>query len=210
MRLDGEAPQRKVSLHDLQHDYLRSVTTDLPGLHTTLLAAYRQCCTDGWASGPNDGYFFQHLTSHLIDAKQHDELRTLLCDFNWLHAKLNTTDINALLADYDLLPNDAELRLVQNAVRLSSHILAHDPEQLRSQLYARILTSPEPQLRHLREQAGAAITEPWLRSLQPTLIMPGGPLLRTLESHGNSVRAVTVTPDGHCVISASNDGTLKV
>jgi WD40 repeat protein len=39
---------------------------------------------------------------------------------------------------------------------------------------------------------------------------PGGPLLRTLSGHGSSVRAVAVTPDGRCAVSASHDDTLKV
>lgn len=210
LRFDGEPPHRKVSLHDLQHDYVRAAVTDLPRVHAELLDAYRALCRDGWASGPNDGYFFQHLASHLIEAQQHDALRTLLCDFTWLQAKLTATDINAVLADYDLRPDDAELRLVQGALRLSAHVIARDPAQLRSQLYARLLTSPEPRLQHLKEQAGAPTQTPWLRSLQPTLPPPGGPLLHTLVGHSNWVRTVTVTPDGCDVVSGSHDHTLKV
>lgn len=37
LRLDGEAPRRLVSLHDLQHDYLRAVTTDQPRRHPSCL-----------------------------------------------------------------------------------------------------------------------------------------------------------------------------
>ncbi|MGE0680929.1 MAG: hypothetical protein AB7P69_08505 [Candidatus Binatia bacterium] len=65
-----------------------------------------------------------------------------------------------MLEDYDLLPDDAELRLVQSALRLSAHIVACDPAQLRSQLYARLLTSPELRLQQLQEQAGTSATRP--------------------------------------------------
>ena len=55
-----------VSLHDLQMDYLvRSAGTGLPALHDQLLAAYRGQCRGGWATGPDDGYFRQHLARHL-------------------------------------------------------------------------------------------------------------------------------------------------
>jgi len=37
-----------------------------------------------------------------------------------------------------------------------------------------------------------------------------GRLLRTIEGHTRSVRAVAVTPNGEQVISGSNDNTIKV
>ena len=49
LRLEGEAPQRHVTLHDLQHDYLRAALHDLTGLHAELLAAYREKCPGGLA-----------------------------------------------------------------------------------------------------------------------------------------------------------------
>ena len=68
LRLEGKAPQRLVSLHDLQHDYLSAVLDDSTRLHDNLLAAYRQQCLGGWHTGPNDGYFFQRLAYHLVEA----------------------------------------------------------------------------------------------------------------------------------------------
>lgn len=88
LRLEGKAPHRLISLHDLQHDYLRAVVDDLSSLHSQLLEAYQQKCTDGWHSGPNDGYFFEHLTHHLVEAGREDELQGMLLDFGWLQAKL--------------------------------------------------------------------------------------------------------------------------
>lgn len=78
LQLGGEAPQRRVALHDLQHDYLRAVQGDLTDLHGELLAAYRQKCPDDWPSGPNDGYFFEHLAYHLVEARRVEELHRLL------------------------------------------------------------------------------------------------------------------------------------
>ena len=57
-----------MTLHDLQMDYVRKMAVDLPGLHGRLLDRYRGRCPDGWASGPDDGYFFTWLPYHLLQA----------------------------------------------------------------------------------------------------------------------------------------------
>jgi hypothetical protein len=92
----------RISLHDLQRDYIRKQVDDLPGLHNRLLAAYEAKCPDGWPGGPDDGYFFQRLPHHLVAARRADELRNLLLDFRWLEAKLEATDVAELIGDYAL------------------------------------------------------------------------------------------------------------
>ncbi|HYN38981.1 MAG TPA: NB-ARC domain-containing protein, partial [Rhodospirillales bacterium] len=92
--------QGRLSLHDLQRDFVRSRAADLPARHQRLLDAWRKLCRDGWASGPDDGYFFRHLPYHLAAAGREDELRDLLLDYRWIKAKLKATDVPALLADY--------------------------------------------------------------------------------------------------------------
>jgi hypothetical protein len=63
---------------------------------------------------------------HLVQAGRKDDLRQLLLNFEYLQAKLKFTDANALIADYDYLVEE-EFRLIQSAIRLSAHVLAHDP-----------------------------------------------------------------------------------
>jgi hypothetical protein len=48
-------------------------------------------------------------------------------------AKLKATEINALIADYELLKGDGNAGLVQGALRLSAHVLAADADQFGSQ-----------------------------------------------------------------------------
>ena len=62
----------------------------------------------------------------------------MLLDFDFLQAKLESTDASALIADYDYLPKEADLRLVQSAIRLSAHVLARDPRELAGQLTGRL------------------------------------------------------------------------
>ena len=138
LTFEGETPHRFVTVHDLQHDYLRAIEGDQNKLHVELLEAYQKKCKDGWSTGPNDGYFFEHLAYHLVEAGHKEELRNLLLDFSWIQAKLEAADVNLLISDYDHLPDDHTLRLVQGAIHLSAHILTKDKSHLSGQLQSRM------------------------------------------------------------------------
>jgi WD40 repeat protein len=200
-----------VSLHDLQYAYVRKRTGagSLAALHERLIGAYRQHCKDGWPSGPSDGYYFERLPFHLKEADREAELRQLLFNFDWLQSKLEATHTHSLTADYNYLA-DADLRLVQSAIRLSAHILARDPRQLAGQLLGRLLGDNSPSIQVLLNQAVQWRAWPWLRPLMPSLTPPGGPMIHILADHMDGVRAVAVTPDGRRIVSGSNDRTLRV
>ncbi|HUW84091.1 MAG TPA: NB-ARC domain-containing protein [Phycisphaerae bacterium] len=203
----------RLTLHDLQRDYLRSEAGDFKPLHQRLVEAYGNRCKHNWPAGPNDGYYFQHICHHLARAGRGDELRKLLLDFEWIQAKLDATDPASLLADYDQLAGDSDLSAVQGALRLSAHVLAQDKGQLRSQLYGRLLGQESEDVKLLLLQMRQFATtdpNPWLRPTTPSLTPPGGPLLRTLTGHTASVWAVAVTPDGRQAVSGSFDNTLRV
>ncbi len=129
---------RRFRLHDLLHDYAVRVAGEPRVVHQKLLDAYRKKCPDGWQTGPNDGYFFQNLCQHLATVGHDGELRLLLVNFKWLQAKLGATDTLALIGDYDHSGRDEELELVQSAIRLSSHAIGSDRNQLASQLVGRL------------------------------------------------------------------------
>jgi WD40 repeat protein len=200
----------RVSLHDLQMGYLvRRVSGGLPALHNQLLAAYRERCHGDWATGPDDGYFRQHIVHHLRNAGRFPELRALLLDLDWMDTKLTIGDIPGLVADYDGLPSDPAVRQVADTIRLSAHVLADDPGQLPSQLTGRLGNQHDPQLRDLLLRARLWPAGPWLRPLQASLIPPGGPLLRTLTGHDGWVYAVAVSADGYRAVSGGG-GTVRV
>lgn len=121
-----------ISLHAFQHDYL-CVEADLEKLHSHLLTAYRRYCHHGWAHGPDDGYFFQNLCHHLLQAGWEKELKSLLLDFDWLQQKLAITTIHDLIADYELL-SDLDLVTVKQGLLKALPILIQDKEQLATQL----------------------------------------------------------------------------
>jgi tetratricopeptide (TPR) repeat protein len=94
--------RRRISLHDLLHDYATrmkkgqadSLTSDAPNdreeafrpgnplasMHRSLLDAYRKKCPNGWASAPDDGYFKKNLPLHLVEGGCLDELVSLIWD----------------------------------------------------------------------------------------------------------------------------------
>ena len=147
----------RVSLHDLQMDYLTRLTPDRSALHDQLVTAYRGQCPGGWAGGPDDGYFYPRLAHHLHQADRAQELQALLLDLDWMRAKLATGTMAGLLADYDTLPDDPALRLVAGALRLSAHVLASDPGQLPSQVTGRLTGQADPRLRNLRNVLAAGL-----------------------------------------------------
>jgi WD40 repeat protein len=198
-----------IRLHDVVRKYLeRGQSEKLSTIHCQLLDAYAQ---ETWVDLPaEEPYLWDYLAYHLVEAGRKAELRRLLFNFNWLQIKLEATNVSALIVDYAFLAHDADLRLVESAIQLSAHVLVQDKTQLASQLLGRLLSYKVPEIQVMLEQAKQWRAAPWLRPLTPSLMPPGGQLLRTVIGHTGSVHAVAAMPDGQRAISASPDNILKV
>src|SRR5690606_22810057 len=157
-------------------------------------------------------YLWQHIAHHLREAEKLPTLCQLLLDFDWLQAKLDATDPNALLADFEaaLASQTAEagqpLRLVESAISLSAHVIGGDKAQLAGQLYGRLLGHKDSQsaLGPLLEQAGAFASVPSLIPQLPTLSQAGGALIRTIPLEADG-RALALTEDGAHVVVADGE-----
>lgn len=206
-RLD---PDGRLYLHDLQMDYVRHYAADVARLHRQLVEAYRRKASEGWPSGPADGYYFENLAHHLVRAGLQDEAQTLLLDLTWLSAKLSATDVAALLADYDIVAGSETIELVRGALRLAGHILAREPGQLPAQLAGRLADEPAPQIRRLVAQVRNSRADTWWCPAGASLIAPGGPLQAVLVGHTGWLRALATSPDNRTVVSGANDGTVRV
>lgn len=105
------------------------------------------------------------------------------------------------------------LQLVLDALRLSAHVLRRDITQLAGQLVGRLLSSDQPAVRRLLQQACGLTDAVWIRPLSDAITPAGGPLLRILGRAGQ-VTAVAVTPDGRHAVSygvgQGDDWTLQV
>lgn len=198
-----------ISLHDLQLDYVRS-QCDIKAAHQRLILAYWEKCSTGWSTGPNDGYFFQHLVYHLCEAGRREEARSLLTNFDWLRAQLGAAQVGDLIADCSRADNNDELRAIQGALRLSSHTLAREPDQLAAQLVGRLCEAEPVDVRNFVERIRNWTGTPWLCPMYQSLTPPGSNLMLTLSGHSKRVLAVTTTPDGKWALSASDDRTIRV
>ncbi|MCP4544671.1 MAG: hypothetical protein GY832_46820 [Chloroflexi bacterium] len=156
-----------------------------------------------------DEYGFRHLPRHLAHSGRVEKLREMLCDFDWLQAKLDVVNVDALLVDYDHLPEETELHMVQNALRLSAHILAQDKTQLAGQLMGRLLTFEQTEIQSMLARARKYEGAPWLRPLASCLTRPGGPLIRTL-GRATAGGCIVVTPDWRRMVSVLGAGKLQV
>ncbi|MDH3672402.1 MAG: TIR domain-containing protein, partial [Gammaproteobacteria bacterium] len=208
-----------IRLHDvIRHYLLRECEATLSELHGALLDAYAltlrgEACGGHhawWTLPENEPYTWHYLSYHLTESGRVDELRELLLHFEWLRRKAAVTDLNALLSDYDAVPPEEALGLVQGALRLSAHVLSDDLSQLPSQLIGRLGHFTAPAIQGLLAQAKAMATGAWLRPLNTALTPPAGSLIRNLEGHAGTVTGVALSADGRSAVSASDDHTLKV
>ena len=195
-------------LHDVMRTWLATTVTSAADLHNRLVNSWPDLRKLPDLPGQ---YAWRWLPWHLMQADRNQDLERILWDPSWMLAKLAATDVNALIADYEHLKPASDADLLQGALRLSSHVLAADPEQFASQMTGRLLPYREsPAIQRFLDEVATVAPVIWLRSLQPALHPPGTELLRTLEGHSREVNDVAVTPDGKRAVSASSDKTLKV
>ena len=181
---------------------LAAKLADVAAAHRRLASAW------GDPHGLPHEYAWRWLAYHLVHGDRSAELRLLLGDMAWLHAKLQATDVAAAIADFDTLPADDPLRLVQGALLLAASYLWTDKAQLASQLAGRLRPGEHAEIDALLDEVRTWRGEPWLRPLRPTLHAPGGPLIRVFRGyaggHIGTVRSIAIDATGRWAVSAGN------
>ena len=209
----------RVTLHDLLHNFATGMANKRFGssaeLHTRLLEAYRNRCPEGWPSGPNDGYFFEHLREHLLSAGQTDQLAELLQELPWLEAKTRAGLVFELAADFTAavaaLPEDRPQRRI---LKLLLRAITKRPAWIRShpgavfQMCFNHLSScdddtgPVRDFRRKLSSEAARIAGPWFRE-----VVSAASPVQTLAAHSGPVHAVVPLQDGR-IASASDDAVV--
>ena len=202
--LDFDLRAGIVRLHDEIRLYLGRALPDEQSLHARLVDRL------GSAYDMQDPYALRWLPWHLGKAGRDAARRALLVNFQWMLSKLEETDIQSLIADYDYLSQAADLRTVQSVLRHSAHILARNPRELPGQLLGRLPERLSQDIDSLRSQASEHKGFPWLRPLGPSLTPPDASLVRTLQGHTGRITAVVITRDGRHAVSGSWDNTLRL
>ena len=221
--------KREIRLHDVIRQYLIDT-------HEGALQGWQAEFVENLAITPKfdlpDTYCWRNIAYHLIHADKADTLRDLLLTMDFLQAKLNHTDPNALIADCEMYlsppdtvgirhasslpPTDGNddtldnrpIELLRHALQLSSHIITDHPTQLPVQLVARLLNHiSQPAITTLLQAVQTHAT-PHLFPTAQTFDPASGALLRTLEGH---VSVDSVTLSGRFAVSqSSSDFTWKV
>ena len=189
-------------LHDVMRKWLASTLQNPGELRSQLVDEL------GDSHHLPDAYAWRWLTWHLDQAGRKEDLRMTLWDAAWLEAKLEVSDTEEVIRDFEYLDPGEAKDAMQGALRLSTHILARDTSQLVPQLAGRLLSFDIPQFRGMVRRYCRSSC--WLRPLRPALTTPGQALLRTIVGHSRWVTAVVVCADGRHAISGSDDQTLKV
>lgn len=199
--------QERLSLHDLQRDYVRYTAGDVSELQRGFVESYRRREPEGWYAA-GDNYLLDRIVWHLREAGMQGESEALLLDPRWMNAKLRWRNVESLLNDYRWASSPAA-ELAGEALRLSSHVLARDPLALAGQLAGRLADRVEPEIETLLESAAGEQMGAWLRPLVCCLDRPGGPLLLKFDG-GGAVTHFSVSPGGARIAALSNLGLLAI
>ncbi|MFX1478033.1 MAG: NB-ARC domain-containing protein [Promethearchaeota archaeon] len=215
LRLEGRSPNCLVSLHDLQYDFLCTTINDLKELRMTLLMAYKEKCPKGWHTGPNDGYFFQHIGYIMAKLNCWQELVKTLTDFNFIETCSRNGVIHTLINNYsEILASDDLPKKFRRKIDEFKQFLVNQTYNLQKYPYLTIQQAINHPDSTLPSQIGKEIiklnnfSQSWIEWINKPQKLD--PCILTFFGHTDWVWAVDFSPDGTKVISASSDMTLKL
>lgn len=162
-----------------------------------------------WELSDADGYLWDHLIEHLIDAGRHGEADTVAGDLRWAGTRLRRSGPAALAADLSLVGTPRAERLAARLAQ-AAHLLARtDPAgAVVDVLCSRLRDDPAwaPQVAALRGSGG----RPRLASRWPMPDLADMAFRRAFTGHDGPVNAVTWAPDGTWLATAGSDGSVRI
>jgi WD40 repeat protein len=153
------------------------------------------------------------LAYQQANAKLHEAYVTTLTDYAFLKASLYARSVQDLIEDCGLW-SDETVRLIQSALRMSTHVLAYNKAALASHLVGRLMG-------HRHHNATIRTLTDWiveniegvypanLDSKYGVLTQAGGALLRVFAGHTKPVGGALELKDGR-FLSWSDDHTLRL
>jgi WD40 repeat protein len=157
-------------------------------------------------------YVLRHGVTHGLKARQWEQARGLYTDLVYLEKRCEAAGVlsveEALKMAATEVPEEERktARDLSRAIQAGSHQLKVEPERMASHVYNWLRCSGWTAER-LEAELSPTERLPALRLRHPVRV---GGSKRTFAGHGAWVNGCAVTPDGRRVVSASDDGTLKV
>ncbi len=114
-----EGDTKNLVIHDLLRDFMTAEIDNLSTLHQGLLSAYQPTQTgEGWHTAPDDGYLYDHLVFHLLEAGDTRALEALFDNAEWFHMRVKQSSYlyDGYIADLmtawkDVAQSDALLQI---------------------------------------------------------------------------------------------------
>ncbi|RXG53432.1 NACHT and WD repeat domain-containing protein 2, partial [Armadillidium vulgare] len=166
-----------------------------------------------WGGGNPKPFKYTEIQRHR-SGRFEDLYEHVLFNYQWLHAKLCSCPLQAVLADFEDASQfiedkdqNRELMLVADALRLGGAILSVYPDMLAPQLVGRLLPEMEanPHVKSLLKQCDVeGIEHCGLMPSHHMMHTPGGPLKYSLEGHQFAVFGFSLTVDRRYIVSVSN------
>ena len=222
---EAVGPARGITVHDVVHDFLRAELgqqrlAQVTGILLDAVAAglpaaspldADAACTSRvawWELGDEDRYLWDHLIEHLVEAGSSDA-DTVAGDLRWVGARLERFGPAAPAADLSAAGTPRTARLSAVLAR-TAHLLAPaDPAGAEVDvLHSRVAADPDwgRQAAILRDTCRRPrLVNHWM---PPDL--PDPALRRVITGHTDTIRALAVAPDGSWLVSAGQDGMVRI
>jgi WD40 repeat protein len=185
---------------------------------------------DALGSGSDDYQFkgddprsYNELPYHLNESRDFERLKNVLSSYSFIKNKLEYSDINNLIADYQFKDfedgtkheflegeDDHPIVLIGRALELSAPILDDNRDELPVQLYGRLVDLKDDEIIKPIIDEIENTSDMFLKPKSNSLYSPKSPIIKRPKVNGTkSVSAIHITEDKLLVVSNS-DGTLNL
>ncbi len=184
---------------------------------------YHNVLADYYETRWNEPYnkALDELPHQKLKAKDWQGVKLILTNFIFLKSKLDIIGLYPLIDDFKqfldkITEEDASqcetesIEKILYALNLSCHAIAVDKAQLPGQLLGRLQCFSDLDIRSLLDQAAQWKSETWLRPMTLSLQAPDGPLLRTILTRTDTIKAFSMSHDGRRLVAVTENEALVV